>query len=237
MENKMIRRLVFGVFVIVGLAIIGLLGLKQAAQTSPAYYSEIIKAEATVDTKQRHDQAETLVGDMVQLRNDLANDPEWTFRLTDLAVNAWLGEHQLAELVQPMPQEIAEPRVRFETERLKIAFRWNGKPLESVISATICPSMISTNELQIVIEQVQAGLLPVSWSRFQSEIATALSDHGQQATWKTVDGSPALVLKISPVMQSKLIAIDKITLLEGELRLTGQTERKMAAGKTPNSPK
>lgn len=237
MENKMIRRLVVGGFVVVGLAITGLLVLKQAAQTSPAYYADIIKSESTVDTKQRHDQAETLVGDLVQLRNDVANDPEWTFRLTDHAVNAWLAEHQLAELVQPMPPEIAEPRVRFEAECMKIAFRWNGKPLESVISATIRPSLISTNELQVVIENVQAGLLPVSWSRFQSEIAEALSDHGQSASWKTVDGSPALVLKISPKMQSKSIEIEKITVLEGEVRLTGQTERKMAAGKPLDSPK
>jgi len=226
MQNKIVQRLVIGGFVLVGLVLIGLLGLKQAAQAPPAYYADIIKAEETVDTKQRHDQAEVLVGDLVQLRNDLANEPEWTLRVTDAVLNAWLGEHQLNEMVQEMPAEVSQPRIRFEIEKMKLAFRWAGKPLESVISLSIKPSCISTNQIQIVIDKVQAGLLPVSWTRFQNEITDAIVQNGQKVEWKTVDGQPAVVLTIAPRMDSRAIEIEKITVLDGEMRVTGKSQKK-----------
>lgn len=226
MQNKIVQRLVIGGFVLVGLILIGLLGLKQAAQAPPAYYAEIIKAEETVDTKKRHEQAEVLVGDLVQLRNDLANEPEWTLRVTDDVLNAWLGEHQLNEMVQEMPAEVSQPRIRFDTEKMKLAFRWAGKPLESVISLSIKPICISTNQVQIVIDKVQAGLLPVSWTRFQDEITDAIVQNGQKVEWKTVDGQPALVLTIAPRMDSRSIEIEKITVLDGEMRVTGKSQKK-----------
>ena len=226
MQNKLVQRLMIGGFVLVGLILIGLLGLKQLAQAPPAYYADIIKAESTVDTKTRHEQAEVLVGDVVQLRNDLANEPEWTMRVTDAVLNAWLGEHELNEMVGEMPAEVSEPRIRFETEKMKLAFRWAGRPLESVISLSIKPSCIATNEIQIVIDKVQAGLLPVSWTRFQGEITEAIEQNGQKVEWKTVDGQPALVLKIAPRMDSRAIEIQKITVLDGEIRVSGKSQKK-----------
>ena len=86
MKHGIIRKLVMAGFVIVGLVVIGLLVLKQMAQAPPGYYAEIIKAEKSIDEKSRHEQAEVLVGDVVQVRNDIANDPEWTFRLTDKSI-------------------------------------------------------------------------------------------------------------------------------------------------------
>lgn len=223
MQNKLVQRLMIGGFVLVGLVLIGLLGLKQLAKSPPSYYAEIIRAEETIDTRKRHEQAEVLVGDLVQLRNDLANEPEWTLRVTDTVLNAWLGEHQLNEIVQDMPAEVSEPRIKLEMETIKLAFRWAGEPLESVISLSIKPSCISTNQIQILIDKVQAGLLPVSWSRFQDGITDAIGQNGQKVEWKTVDGQPALVLKISPSMDSRAIEIEKITVLDGEIRVTGKS--------------
>lgn len=223
MQNKLVQRLMIGGFVLVGLILIGLLGLKQLAQSPPSYYAEIIRAEETIGTRKRHEQAEVLVGDLVQLRNDLANEPEWTLRVTDAVLNAWLGEHQLNEIVQDMPAEVSEPRIKFEMETIKLAFRWAGEPLESVISLSIKPSCISTNQIQILIDKVQAGLLPVSWSRFQDGITDAIAQNGQKVEWKTVDAQPALVLKISPSMDSRAIGIEKITVLDGEIRVTGKS--------------
>ena len=224
MKHGIIRKLVMAGFVIVGLVVIGLLVLKQMAQAPPGYYAEIIKAETSIDEKSRHEQAEALVGDVVQVRNDIANDPEWTFRLTDKSINAWLAEHPLNDLLADLPEEVRDPRIRFETERLKLAFRWQGKPLESVVSVALKPEFISTNELQITIQNVQAGLLPVSWTRFQNEIQDALNAQGLQAQWKTVGQETVLSLKIAPVMQSRQIEIEKVTVLDGELRITGRSQ-------------
>jgi hypothetical protein len=223
MKHGIIRKLVMAGFVLVGLVVIGLLVLKQVAQAPPSYYAEIIKAETSLDEKTRHEQAEVLVGDVVQVRNDIANDPEWTFRLTDKSINAWLMEHPLNDLLADLPEEVRNPRIRFETETLKLAFRWQGKPLESVVSVTLKPEFISTNELQITIQNVQAGLLPISWTRFQNEIQDALNSQGLQAQWKTAGQETVLTLKIEPVMQSRQIEVEKLTVLDGELRITGRS--------------
>lgn len=224
-------------FVLIGLVLIGFLGLQQMAQAPPSFYKDIMDMESMLDEKMRHHQAEELVGEVVQVRNDIANDPEWTFRVTDKSINSWLAEHSMNELVVGLPEEFSDPRILFQTEKLKMAFRWRGSTLQSVVSVTLRPEFIAVNELQIEIQKVQAGSLPVAWGRFQKEIQDGLNSQGFDSNWKTVGDVSVLTLKIAPLIQSKLIEIGKITVLDGEMRITGKSKSQISDAASRNDPK
>ena len=46
-----------------------------------------------------------------------------------------------------------------------------------------------------------------------------------------------LTLKIAPVIQSKLIEIGKITVLDGEMRITGKSKSQISDAASRNDPK
>lgn len=216
-------------FVVAGLVLIGVLltltfGALRMASSPPDYYSEIIAAEAETDVELRHEQAKELVGDVVQMRNDIANDPEWTIRLTDKAVNAWLAENSLADLIDDFPAQLSRPRIRFAAERLNLAFRWDGPPAAAVISMSLRPECAQENELQIGVDNMKVGMLPLYGQRFQQEVVDALKNAGIDARWEVKEELPTLCLKITPTLQSRSVELQRITVLDGEIRINGRSQ-------------
>lgn len=216
-------------FIVAGIVFVAVLltitfGVLRMASSPPDYYSEIIAAEAGTDLQLRHERAKELVGDVVQMRNDIANDPEWTIRLTDDSVNAWLAENSLAELIEDFPAEMSQPRIRFAAERLNLAFRWDGPPIAAVISMSLRPECAEANELRIGVDNLQVGMLPFFGQRFQQEVVDALSNAGIDARWETKDELPTLCLKITPTLQSRSVELQRITVLDGEIRINGRSQ-------------
>ncbi|MBI1322986.1 hypothetical protein GC170_07345 [bacterium] len=216
-------------FVVAGLVLVGVLltltfGVLRMASSPPDYYSEIIAAEAETDEELRHEQAKELVGDVVQMRNDIANDPEWTIRLTDKAVNAWLAENSLTELIEDFPAQLSQPRIQFAAERLNLAFRWDGPPAAAVISMSLRPECAEPNELRIGVDNLRVGMLPLYGQRFQQDLVDALKNAGIDARWEVKDDLPTLCLKITPTLQSRSVELQRITVLDGEIRMNGRSQ-------------
>lgn len=227
MGPKAVRRIITGLAVISCVVAFGFLGLKYLAQKPPDFYSEIMIAEMQSDPEKIHEQAEVLVGDVIQLRNDVANEPEWSFRITEAAVNAWLIEHGLNSISSDIPPELADLRVHFGMERLLIAFKWNGRPIKSVVSLSLTVSCTANNEFEIGIESARAGTLPVPWNRFKDEIQQAITDNGIKAEWKEIDSIPKLCFQIKPALEQSQINIDKVTILDKEVRIVGRSTKQV----------
>jgi uncharacterized protein YpmS len=225
MSPKFVKIILFGLAAVVFLLVSVLYGLKYLAQKPPEFYAVIIENESVTSSAQVHEKAESLVQDFMQLRNDLANDPEWAFRLTEETVNAWLAENPLQSRFPEVPPELSDLRLKFEMERIRIAFRWRGKPLESVVSIAIKPEVLASNEIQIGFEQIQAGALPVGISRFQQIIEDAINQNGKVAEWVDSKEIPTLKLKISPRLEKRLIVIEKTTVIDKEIRLSGKSKK------------
>ena len=225
MSPKLVKIIIIGLSCFVCLLVGTLYGLKYLAQKPPEFYSQIINTEESTPSAQVHEKAQSLEQDLIQLRNDLANDPEWSIRLTDNAINAWLAENSLQSLSAEIPPEVSDLRVKFELERVRIAFRWRGRPLQSVVSITLRPELTGSNEIQIGIAEIQAGVLPIGLSRLKEIIEEAIPTDGQQVQWVESESVPTLKLKISPKYKERLVELEKATILDNEIRLSGKSRK------------
>lgn len=225
MSPKLVKIIIIGLSCFVCLLVGTLYGLKYLAQKPPEFYSQIISTEESTPSAQVHEKAQSLEQDLIQLRNDLANDPEWAIRLTDNAINAWLAENSLQSLSAEIPPEVSDLRVKFELERVRIAFRWRGRPLQSVVSITLRPELTGSNEIQIGIAEIQAGVLPIGLSRLKEIIEDAIPTDGQQVQWVESESVPTLKLKISPKYKERLVELEKATILDNEIRLSGKSRK------------
>lgn len=225
MSPKLVKIIIIGLSCFACLLVGTLYGLKYLAQKPPEFYSQIISTEESTPSAQVHEKAQSLEQDLIQLRNDLANDPEWAIRLTDNAINAWLAENSLQSLSAEIPPEVSDLRVKFELERVRIAFRWRGRPLQSVVSITLRPELTGSNEIQIGIAEIQAGVLPIGLSRLKEIIEDAIPTDGQQVQWVESESVPTLKLKISPKYKERLVELEKATILDNEIRLSGKSRK------------
>lgn len=225
MSPKLVKIIIIGLSCFVCLLVGTLYGLKYLAQKPPEFYSQIISTEESTPSAQVHEKAQSLEQDLIQLRNDLANDPEWAIRLTDNAINAWLAENSLQSLSAEIPPEVSDLRVKFELERVRIAFRWRGRPLQSVVSITLRPELTGSNEIQIGIAEIQAGVLPIGLSRLKEIIEDAIPTDGQQVQWVESESVPTLKLKISPKYKERLVELEKAIILDNEIRLSGKSRK------------
>ncbi|MFM7593936.1 MAG: hypothetical protein ACKO85_19285 [Isosphaeraceae bacterium] len=225
MGRMLVKIIVIGLSAVVCLLFFTLYGLKYLAQKPPEFYTQIISVEETTPSAQVHEQAQSLEKDFMQLRNDLTNDPEWSIRLTDDTINAWLAENSLQSLSAEIPPEVSDLRIKFELERIRIAFRWRGRPVQSVVSITLRPEILATNEIQIGIESIQAGVLPIGLSRLKEVIEDAIPTDGEQVQWVQSASVPTLKLKISPKLEKRLIELEKATILDNEIRLSGKSRK------------
>ena len=225
MSPKLVKIIIIGLSAVVCLLVGTLYGLKYLAQKPPEFYSQIITTEEFTPSAQVHEKAQSLEKDFIQLRNDLANDPEWSLRLTDNAINAWLAENTLQSLSGEIPPEVSDLRVKFELERILIAFRWRGRPLQSVVSIMLRPELTGTNEIQIGIAEIQAGVLPIGISRLKEVIQDAIKLDDQQVQWVESESIPTLKIKISPKLEKRLIELEKATILDNEIRLSGKSRK------------
>lgn len=226
--RKYARKIAVAGLVLVAILIASSFGVMKMAKSPPDYYSAIIAAEAESDLTQRHEQAKELVGDVVQIRNDIANDPEWTIRLTDKAINAWLAENSLTELIEDFPKEVSQPRLKFSAERLDVAFRWDGPPIAAVISIRLKPDCSETNELRIGVENLSVGMLPLSGKRFQQDVVDHLKSAGIKSRWIVQDDLPTLCLTLDPKLQSRNVELQRITVLDGEIRINGRSRAEVS---------
>jgi hypothetical protein len=217
--------------------IVALLGLiPRALRYEPPFY----RAALATPPETRRLQSERFLATLLDLRNDMANEPVWETRWTEDQVNSWLAEHLELDsegiLALPHDASVWQPRLGFERDRARLAFRGRLLGLETVFEAVFSVVYDSNGDsnlsatgvehpacgLVLEIESVSAGLVPLP----VGFVADRLLERG---VW------PGFVLKRDPTSnhpgrllvtldsegQSILTRLSRLEILQGAVRLTG----------------
>ena len=90
-------------------------------------------------------EAKAFVQQSLQLRNDIANEPNWEAVFNQTEVNAWLAEDLVTHFADQLPPEVHDPRVMFESDRVTLAFGLDQGPVRSVVWVVAKPSVPEEN--------------------------------------------------------------------------------------------
>src|SRR3954468_24876120 len=173
------RALVLG-----ALAVAALAGLPVLAWLSlthePGFYREMVKAPRS----SRGRGAKRLVAQSLQLRNDIVNEATWEAVFRDDEVNDWLAEDLVTYFADQLPPEVHEPRVRFEMDQVTLAFGLDQGPLRSVIWVVARPRVPEPNVLELTLEKIRAGMLPVPPEQVLDRITAHARARGLDVSWR-----------------------------------------------------
>jgi hypothetical protein len=188
----------------------------------PGFY----RAFATIPRQRRQAEARQFVAQSLQLRNDIINEPRWEAVFTDEEVNAWLAEDLVAHFSDLIPPGVHEPRVAFENDRATLAFQLDRGPIRSLIWVVVRVAVPEPNLLALSIEKIRAGMVPVSSQALLEQITEHGRRQGLDIRWERDGPFPMALIRYEPQRSRSDIILEQLHLLNGQVRLSGRSERR-----------
>lgn len=198
----------------------------------PEFYRAMIK----IPRDQRAAKAKRFVANSLQLRNDICNEPIWEAVFTDQEVNAWLAEDLVTHFADQLPPEVHEPRLMFELDHVTLAFELDQGPMKSVIWVVAKPEVIQGNVLELTLEKIRAGMLPVPAERVLDRLAMIARAQGLDVSWKREGEYPVVTVRYTPTKDRDDVMLDRVQVLKGEIRLIGRSNRSRGPIALPTLP-
>jgi hypothetical protein len=198
----------------------------------PSYYRDIV----FLSREKRAGKAKKFVAQSLQLRNDICNEPSWEAVFSDQEVNAWLAEDLVTHFADQLPPEVDEPRVLFELDRITLAFLLKQAGVQSVITVVARPRVPGGNTVELTLEKIRAGILPVPADHVLDRIIEYARYHGVDAEWTRRDGYPVVLMRYTPNLEREDVQLEELQIRHGQIRLAGRSDRAKGAFPRPILP-
>jgi hypothetical protein len=162
------------------------------------------------------------------LYSDAQRTGQWQATFTADQINGWLMRQQADG---QLPNGFAEPRMAFSDDCISLGFRSRRAGVETVVSAEATVQLTEAGEVAVRLMAVRAGALPLPATQMASELATACQELRLPVRWTHVNGEPVALVDVSSngVSHGRRVQLDAIKLGDGELYVTGHTEKMNAS--------
>jgi hypothetical protein len=225
-------------FVAIGIVVLlgGTLGtgLLLLLRYEPTYYSEALPPEG----EQRQRQSKEFLTEFSELQSNL-NLPEWSARFTDQQINSFLNETfaQTGLAEKLLPEGITDLRVAFEPEHMRLAFRYRGGLVNTVVSVTLrfWLPRTETNVLAVQLEGFRAGLVPFTAQWLLEHISETARQNGIEVTWYRHEGHPVALVRFQADQARSTLQFKGVQFEQGQVIIHGRSTEGRAA--LPSSPR
>jgi hypothetical protein len=198
----------------------------------PSYYRNMVRQTR----QQRAGKARKFVAQSLQLRNDICNEPTWEAVFTDQEVNAWLAEDLVTHFADQLPPEVYEPRVFFQLDHVVLAFQLRQRGVQSVITVMARTRVPAGNTVELTLEKIRAGILPVPADNVLDRIIEYARGHGIDVEWTRRDGCPVVLIRYTPNLDRDDVRLEELQVRAGQMRLAGRSDRTKGAFLRPTLP-
>jgi hypothetical protein len=229
---KMSSRRLFRAAMVLLLLVSIPLGIWFCLTYQPSYYRRMV----SLPRDQSELRAKHFVAQSLQLRNDIVNEPTWEAVFSDQEVNAWLAEDLVTHFADQLPPEVHDPRVLFEMNRVVLAFQLEKGGVQSVITVVARPRVPEGNTVELTLEKIRAGILPVPADNVLDRIMEHARHHGVDVQWQRRDGYPVVVMRYTPHLAREDIQLEEVEIRSGQIRLAGRSDRTKGAFLLPRLP-
>lgn len=215
-------------FVVLGLGTIVWLLLRY----EPRHYAPV-----DVPSAHRDALAREFVKEFSDFWSSLQNGVEWSGQFKDEQINCYLSEalHRQGLADRFLPEGVEGPRIAFLPERIRVAFRYRSRFVNTVISVTlrVWVPHSEPNVLAVQLECFRAGLIPISAHWLLEQLSEAARVNGVEVSWYRHEGYPVALLRFQgdrarPTMQIKAVQIEA-----GSISVHGRSIDPRAAAAPP----
>ncbi len=233
--RKIARPLLIAALVTTVLAGLAMWGILQASRHAPDFYRQALAAPIKAQAEEGDQFERAALG----LHNQLQHLGRWEASLSQEQINGWLAIDLPSKFPKALPGGVSEPRIAIEDGKMRIALRYQGGGIDTVLSLTGEAYLTSQpNEIAVRLDQARAGMVPIPLSRFLDEIAARAARANVPLRWTEVGGAPVALIR-PPLDASEVgrrrVVLDRLQLDQGQLVLGGRTEDMSSAGEASRS--
>ena len=205
------------------LVLVGLYLLYRGTQYVPEEYIAVLEADP-VEAAEAKDEA---LRQAAALQSNVKKPGRWRALFTQEQLNGWLAVDLPQNHADALPDSVSDPRVVIEPEQVTLFCRVEMSGVTTVASLTVQPHVPEPNILAVRICKARAGSVPMPLGEALDRLSDIAGRAGYHLQWQQADGDPVAVLTVPPPRSDNGIAIqiDTLELDDGELYLSGTTER------------
>jgi hypothetical protein len=197
---------------------------QQALLVEPEQQADVGDEAAAVD---EHDAGDEFEQEVLELRNNTQEFGGWYAEFTADELNGWLASDLPQKFPTALPAGVESPRVAIEDGLLRVAARYRGKSISSVLSFALQIHLTDEpNMLAVRILEVRAGALPIPISHWLEKVRTAIQRTDLVVRWSQSEGDPVALVAFpeKPAEQSEQkVKLETIAIEPGVLRVSGST--------------
>jgi hypothetical protein len=199
----------------------------------PTFYKAIV----AVPRRQSQEQARRFLAQSLQLSNDIHNEPRWEAVFSDQEVNAWLAEDLVTHFADQLPPEVHEPRVVFEPDRVTLAFQLDQGPVRAVIWVVARVRVPDQNLVELMIEKIRAGVVPVPAEKIIARITDEARARGLDVRWRREGELQVASIRYTPDLSRSDVVLEQLHVRQGQIRLAGRSNRSVGKVVSPVLPR
>jgi hypothetical protein len=176
--------------------------------------------------KERLDQSKACVGRLASLINYIQNGAqEWLVEISEEQLNSFFEEDFLkwGESEMLKKSGISGPRMVFEPDKIRLAFRYGSKPFSTVISFDV-KVWLPPREVNVVAVEFlgrHAGSLPISAQSLLDLLSEQASNRNIEVSWYRHNSNPVAVVRFQADQVRPTFQLRRIDLSQGKLTIGG----------------
>ena len=97
--------------------------------------------------------------------------------------------------------------------------------VQSVITVVARPRVPGGNTVELTLEKIRAGILPVPADNVLDRIIEYARYHGVDAEWTRRDGYPVVLMRYTPNLEREDVQLEELQIRTGQIRLAGRSDR------------
>jgi hypothetical protein len=173
----------------------------------------------------RKDLSEQCEQQFTRILEGFINKGQWESQFSEDQLNSYFEEGLTKKHNVQLPENISEPRVAFEKEKVRLAFRYGIGIWSCVISIDVHPWLVAKdpNVVALEFESLHAGAIPISAQWLREEVDGFARLHDIEATWYRRHGHPVVLLRFQASRIDPTFQFLELQARPGILSVTGHS--------------
>lgn len=202
-------------FVIVGVS------LYVSAKHEPAFYRRGEIASSAV----RRQLAEDFLRCSSEVYNLMANGKPWALNITQDQLNGYLqDEISSSGGLFSYPDNVTDPRVEFDADRIRIGFRYSVSTCSAVVSVDLRTWLVAKepNTLALELCGLSVGGLPLGSHALMEYVTDAAREWNADVTWFRNGSNPIALIRLQANQNRPTLQMRRFEITAGQVHIHGK---------------
>jgi hypothetical protein len=202
------------------LSIVGAI-LYISAKHEPAFY----RRGEIVSSALRRQLAEEFLRCSSEVYNLMANGKPWALNITQDQINGYLQDEMSATGgLFSYPDNVSDPRVEFDTDRIRIGFRYGVGTWSAIVSVDLRTWLVAKEPNTVALELcgLSVGGLPLGSHAMMEYVTDAAREWNADVTWYRNNAHPVALIRLQANQNRPTLQMKRFEITDGQAHIHGK---------------